>query len=75
MSWLYNRPTEGTLDWIEKKFAKRRKSPRRTRARSRRATHYGETSEDFAVEYEVAPAKMAPGTYRNITGNPALALG
>src|SRR5262249_58246653 len=36
---------------------------------------YGETSEDFAVTYEVAPAKLRPGTYRNITGNQALALG
>src|SRR5207344_2326567 len=36
---------------------------------------YGETSEDFAVSYEIAPAKMAPGIYRQITGNQALAYG
>src|SRR5215216_2305467 len=36
---------------------------------------YGETSEDFVVSYEVAPAEMAPGTYRNITGNQALGMG
>ena len=52
-----------------------RRSPRRTSRRFKAGWAYGETSEDFAVTYEVAPAKMAPGTYRNITGNQALSLG
>ena len=49
-----------------------RRSPRRTRARSRPGYAFGETAEGFATQYEVAPAELAPGTYRNITGNQAL---
>jgi 2-oxoglutarate/2-oxoacid ferredoxin oxidoreductase subunit alpha len=75
MSWLYTRPTEGTLGFIEKKFAK---SPEIAEANTRafKAGYaFGETSEGFAVHYEVAPAQLPPGTYRGITGNQALALG
>jgi 2-oxoglutarate ferredoxin oxidoreductase subunit alpha len=75
MSWLYNRPTEGTIGFLERKFAK---SPQIADANVRAfkaGYNYGETSEDFAVSYEVAPARLPPGTYRNITGNQALAAG
>jgi 2-oxoglutarate ferredoxin oxidoreductase subunit alpha len=75
MSWLYGRPTEGTLAFIERKFAKR---PEIVEANSRafKAGYaYGETSEDFIVSYEVKPAPLAPGVYRQITGNTALAYG
>jgi 2-oxoglutarate ferredoxin oxidoreductase subunit alpha len=75
MSWLYNRPTEGTLSFLEKKFAK---APN-IRDANVKAFHagyaFGETTETFAVSYEVKPATLAPGTYRNITGNQALAYG
>jgi 2-oxoglutarate ferredoxin oxidoreductase subunit alpha len=75
MSWLYNRPVEGTLAFVQKKFAKRPTIVEANTAAFRAGYNYGETSEDFAVSYEVAPAKMTPGTYRQITGNTAIAWG
>src|SRR5207253_2648645 len=75
MAWLYNRPTEGTIAFIEKKFAT---APNIVDANVK-AFHagyaFGETTETFAVSYEVKPAKLRPGVYRNVTGNQALALG
>jgi 2-oxoglutarate ferredoxin oxidoreductase subunit alpha len=75
MSWLYNRPTDGTLAFIEQKFAKRPEIAEANTRAFKAGWNYGETSEDFAVSYEVAPARLAPGTYRQITGNGALAYG
>jgi 2-oxoglutarate/2-oxoacid ferredoxin oxidoreductase subunit alpha len=75
MSWLYHRPTEGTLGFIAQKFAKRPEIVEANTKAFSAGWNYGETSEDFAVSYEVAPAKLAPGTYRQITGNTALAYG
>jgi len=75
MSWLYHRPVEGTLAFIEQKFAKRPEIVDANTKAFRAGWNYGETSEDFAVSYEVAPAPLAPGTYRQITGNTALAYG
>jgi 2-oxoglutarate ferredoxin oxidoreductase subunit alpha len=75
MSWLFNRPTDGTLAFLERKFAK---APN-IRDANVKAFHagyaFGETTEAFAVSYEVKPATLAPGTYRNVTGNQALAYG
>jgi 2-oxoglutarate ferredoxin oxidoreductase subunit alpha len=74
-SWLYHRPIEPTLAWIRDRF---KKSPELVEANTRALKagyHYGETTELFAVSYEVAPATIRPGTYRNITGNSATALG
>jgi 2-oxoglutarate/2-oxoacid ferredoxin oxidoreductase subunit alpha len=75
MSWLFNRPTDGTLAFLEKKFAR---APN-IRDANLKALHagyaFGETTEGFAVRYEVKPATLKPGTYRNITGNQALAYG
>src|SRR5687768_10485137 len=75
MSWLYNRPTEGTLDFIQTKFGKRPEIAEANATAFKAGYAYGETSEDFAVSYEVAPAKLQPGVYRQITGNTALAYG
>ena len=75
MSWLYGRPTETTLDFIEKKFAGRPELVDGNTRAFKAGYNYGETSEDFIVSYEVRPAKLAPGVYRNITGNQALSLG
>jgi 2-oxoglutarate ferredoxin oxidoreductase subunit alpha len=75
MSWLYTRPTEGTLSFIEKKFAKRPEIAEANARAFKAGYAFGETSEGFAVHYEVAPAQLPPGTYRGITGNQALALG
>ena len=75
MSWLYNRPTDGTLAFVEKKFASRPEIVAANSTAFKAGYAYGETSEDFAVSYEVAPAQLPPGTYRQITGNTALSYG
>jgi 2-oxoglutarate ferredoxin oxidoreductase subunit alpha len=75
MSWLYHRPVEGTLGFIATKFAKRPEIAEANQRAFKAGYNYGETSEDFAVSYEVAPARLAPGTYRQITGNTALSYG
>jgi 2-oxoglutarate/2-oxoacid ferredoxin oxidoreductase subunit alpha len=75
MSWLYGRPIEGTLTFIERKFTKRPEIVEANSRAFRAGYNYGETSEDFVVSYEVKPAKLKPGVYRQITGNTALAYG
>jgi 2-oxoglutarate ferredoxin oxidoreductase subunit alpha len=75
MSWLYNRPTEGTLEFIRKKFASKPPIAEANIRAFNAGYAFGETTETFAVSYEVAPAPLRPGTYRNITGNTALAYG
>src|SRR3989454_4834283 len=74
-SWLYPRPIEPAERWIRDRF---KKTPELVEAnvRALRAGHnFAENAELFAVSYEVSPAKIAPGKYRNITGNTATALG
>ena len=75
LSWMYSRPFESTLRFLERKFAKRPDLVAANKAAFQAGWNFGETTEDFVVRYEVKPAKMLPGTYRNITGNQALALG
>ncbi|MEU8296444.1 2-oxoacid:acceptor oxidoreductase subunit alpha [Micromonospora sp. NPDC048909] len=75
LSWMYSRPYESTLRFLERKFAARPELVAANIAAFRAGWNFGETTEDFAVRYEVKPAKMQPGTYRNITGNAALSLG
>jgi 2-oxoglutarate ferredoxin oxidoreductase subunit alpha len=75
VSWIYTRPLEPTLDWIGKRFAK---SPQFAEANTRvlKAGHaFGETAEFFEESYTVERAEMAPGLYRAMTGNRALAWG
>jgi 2-oxoglutarate ferredoxin oxidoreductase subunit alpha len=75
LSWLYGRPAEGTLNFLEAKFGKRPEIYKANVTAFQAGWNYGETTEDFAVRYEVKPAKITPGRYRNITGNLALAYG
>ena len=75
MLWLFHRPTEGTLAFIESKFGKRPAIADANTRAFKAGYNYGETSEDFAVSYEVAPAPLAPGRYRQITGNTAMSYG
>jgi 2-oxoglutarate/2-oxoacid ferredoxin oxidoreductase subunit alpha len=75
LSWLYHRPTEGTLDFLKKKFAKHPEIAAANITAFTAGWNFGETTEDFSVSYEVKPAPMAPGTYRNISGNLALSYG
>ncbi len=75
LSWLYNRPVEGTMKFLESKFAAKPQIMQANKAAFRAGWNYGETTEAFSVQYEVKPATLAPGTYRNITGNGALSYG
>jgi 2-oxoglutarate ferredoxin oxidoreductase subunit alpha len=77
LSWLYHRPTEGTESFLRKKFAKKPQLAEANVAAFRAGWNFGETTEDFAVSYEVAPASDAfpTGLYRNISGNLALSYG
>jgi 2-oxoglutarate ferredoxin oxidoreductase subunit alpha len=77
LSWMYNRPTEQTEQFLRTKFAKKPEVMEANITAFRAGWNFGETTEDFAVSYEVAPATSAfpPGTYRNISGNLALAYG
>ncbi|MBA2417295.1 MAG: 2-oxoacid:acceptor oxidoreductase subunit alpha [Geodermatophilaceae bacterium] len=75
LSWMYHRPTDGTLRFLEKKFAKLPQVAAANIAAFRAGWNYGETTESFAVSYEVKPAPMRPGVYRNISGNLALSYG
>ena len=74
-SWLYGRPTQPTVEFIEAKFAKRTEIRDANVTAFRAGWNFGETTETFAVSYQVKPAPMERGTYRNITGNLALAYG
>ena len=75
LSWLYHRPTQGTIDFLNKKFASKPEILRANIAAFEAGWSFGETTEVFSVQYEVAPATMPAGLYRNISGNPALAMG
>jgi len=75
LSWLYGRPSEGTLGFLEAKFGRKPEIYKANVTAFQAGWNYGETTEDFAVRYEVKPAPIAPGRYRNITGNLALAYG
>jgi 2-oxoglutarate/2-oxoacid ferredoxin oxidoreductase subunit alpha len=75
LSWMYHRPTEGTERFLREKFAKKPDIAEANVLAFRAGWNYGETTESFAVTYEVAPAKLNSGTYRQITGNTALAYG
>jgi 2-oxoglutarate ferredoxin oxidoreductase subunit alpha len=75
LSWMYHRPHEGTERFLREKFARRPELAEANILAFRAGHAYGETTEAFAVSYEVAPAKLDVGTYRQITGNTALAYG
>ncbi|MFE7857342.1 2-oxoacid:acceptor oxidoreductase subunit alpha [Streptomyces sp. NPDC057403] len=75
LSWMYHRPTEGTERFLRAKFAKKPDIAEANIAAFRAGWNFGETTEDFAVSYEIAPATFTPGTYRSISGNLALAYG
>ncbi len=75
VSWMYGRPTEPSVDWIEKKFEDKPPVRDANLAAFRAGYNFGETAELLAVHYEVEPAPAPPGTYRNVNGTQALALG
>ena len=75
MFWLYGRTMETTQAWIEEKFGGRAIIAEANRRALNAGYAFGETTEIFHTTYRVAPAQLAPGTYRNITGNEATSLG
>ena len=75
LSWLYDRPVEGTLGFLKSKFAGKPEIMQANVAAFQAGWNFGETTEAFSVRYEVKPAPLTRGTYRNISGNTALAYG
>ncbi len=75
ISWLYTRPTEPTLKWIQQRFAKTPMVAEANTLAFKAGWNFGETAELFPSTYEVKPAPLEPGLYTNISGNTALAWG
>ena len=75
LSWMYGRPTDSTISFLQRRFAKVPEIRDANIEAFRSGWNFGETTEAFAVRYEVKPAVMPAGTYRNITGNVALSYG
>ncbi|QNN51301.1 2-oxoacid:acceptor oxidoreductase subunit alpha [Nocardioides mesophilus] len=75
LSWMYGRPTEPTTTFLERRFAKAPDIRDANVTAFKAGWNFGETTETFVVQYEIKPAPMMAGTYRNITGNLALAYG
>jgi 2-oxoglutarate ferredoxin oxidoreductase subunit alpha len=75
MSWLYGRPTEQTVEFLRSKFGRRPILAEANITAFKAGWNYGETTETFAVSYEIRPARLRTGTYRRISGNLALSYG
>ncbi|MGW1172098.1 2-oxoacid:acceptor oxidoreductase subunit alpha [Kitasatospora sp. NPDC002543] len=75
LSWMYHRPTHGTESFLRTKFAKKPQIAEANISAFRAGWNFGETTESFAVSYEVPPARLPAGRYRNISGNLALSYG
>ncbi|MFG2919839.1 2-oxoacid:acceptor oxidoreductase subunit alpha, partial [Kitasatospora sp. NPDC048298] len=75
LSWMYHRPTHGTESFLRAKFAKKPQIAEANISAFRAGWNFGETTESFAVSYEVPPARLPAGRYRNISGNLALSYG
>ncbi len=73
--WLYNRSMDGTIRWIEDKFKNKPVLVEANRLAMQAGYSYCEATEAFQISYEIPPAKLKPGVYRNISGNTALAMG
>lgn len=75
MYWLYTRPLDPTIDWLTKKFGAKPEVLEANLKVLKAGYHFGETTEVFISNYQVAQAKIKPGTYRNIIGNQATVMG
>jgi 2-oxoglutarate/2-oxoacid ferredoxin oxidoreductase subunit alpha len=75
ISWMYTRPIDDTVDWIEKRFAKNEMVKQANLLAFKAGYNFGETAELFESSYEVKPAALESGKYTNISGNTALAWG
>lgn len=75
MYWLYSRPVEPTLEWIKSKFKGHENIAAANEKALKSGYYFGENTELFTTRYNVKPAKLIKGRYRNISGNEALAIG
>ncbi len=75
MYWMFNRTLDNTVEWIKDKFSKKPELIEANTRVMKAGWNYAETTDIFAVKYDVKPAPLAPGKYRNINGNQATALG
>jgi len=75
MYWMYNRPMDQTVEWIEKKFKGKDSIIDANEKALQAGFNFGDITERFTTKYTIEPAKLKPGTYRNISGNEATALG
>jgi len=75
MYWMYNRPMDQTIGWIEKKFKGKSAIIEANEKALMAGFNFGDITERFTTRYTIEPAKLKPGTYRNISGNEATALG
>jgi 2-oxoglutarate ferredoxin oxidoreductase subunit alpha len=73
--WIFNRPLDTTIKFIEKQFAKRPEIVEANIKTLKAGFHYGDTTETLMQRVQVKPAQISPGVYRNINGNPATAIG
>ena len=73
--WMFSRPLENTVEWLRRKFKRKPMIAEANIKALRAGWNYCDITSAFQVRYEVEPAELAPGTYRNINGNSALALG
>jgi 2-oxoglutarate ferredoxin oxidoreductase subunit alpha len=73
--WLYNRPMDSTYRWLDDKFKTKPLLAEANKLAMKAGYSYCEATEAFQVSYEIPPAKLSPGLYRNLSGNQALALG
>jgi len=75
VSWMYGRPVEPTLEWLQRRFASNEMVREANTLAFKAGWNFGETAEIFESAYEVKPAALRPGTYTNVSGNTALAWG
>src|SRR6202167_1674433 len=74
-NWLYNRPMDSTFRWLDDKFKNKPLLSEANKLAMKAGYSYCEATEAFQISYEIPPAKLSPGTYRNLSGNQALAIG
>ncbi|MCA9919581.1 MAG: 2-oxoacid:acceptor oxidoreductase family protein, partial [Anaerolineales bacterium] len=73
--WMFERPMETTLEWVQKKFAKRADLIEANTKALQAGYFFGDTTRTFQQRYRISPAQLPPGTYRKVTGNEAMAMG